>query len=135
MYTPPLAISTLAIILIVIGVLVAIALVLGWLGIRARNRRQAGSWAEHVMEADAALEQARANDRGWHRDVMEAAARGALERQRPGWSYSDLHLVLVDDQPGVAEDRAHFVAVGDAGEEARVVIGRQDGDWVAESVE
>jgi hypothetical protein len=135
MYTPPLAISTLAIILIVIAVLVAVALVLGWLGIRARNRRQAGSWAEHVMEADAALEQARANDRGWHRDVMEAAARGALERQRPGWSYSDLHLVLVDDQPGVAEDRAHFVAVGDAGEEARVVIGRQDGDWVAESVE
>ena len=54
MYTPPLAISTLAIILIVFAVLVAIGLVLGWLGIRARNRRQAGSWAEHVAEADAA---------------------------------------------------------------------------------
>ena len=32
------------------------------------------------------------------------------------------------------EDRAHFVAVGPDGEEARVVLGRQDGDWVAESV-
>jgi hypothetical protein len=134
MYTPPLAISTLAIILIVLGVLVAVALVLGWLGVRARNRRQAGSWAEHVAEADAALEQARASDRGWHRDVMEAAARGALERERPGWPYSHLHLVLVDDKPGVAEDRAHFVAVGEGGDEARVVLGRQDGDWVAESV-
>jgi hypothetical protein len=135
MYTPPLAISTLAIILIVIGVLVALALLLGWLGIRARNRRQARSWGEHVAQADAALEQARALDRGWHRDVMEAAARGALERERPGWSYSGLHLVLVDDKPGVEEDRAHFVAVGESGQEARVILGRQDGDWVAESVE
>ena len=134
MYTPPMAISTLAIILIVIGVLVAIALVLGWLGIRARNRRQASSWAENVAEADAALEQARALDRGWHRDLMEAAARGALERERPGWAYSQLHLVLVDDKPGVAQDRAHFVAVGESGDETRVVLGRHDGDWVAESV-
>jgi hypothetical protein len=135
MYTPPIAISTLAIILIVIGVLVAIALVLGWLGIRARNRRQASSWAEHVMEADAALEQARATDRGWHREVMEAAARGALERERPGWAYSGLHLVLVDDKPGVEEDRAHFMAVGEGGDETRVILGRQDGDWVAETVD
>ncbi len=84
MYTPPLAISTLAIILIVLAVLIAIALLLGLLGIRARNRRQAGSYAEHVAQADSALEQARASDRGWHREVMEGAARGALERERPG---------------------------------------------------
>jgi hypothetical protein len=135
MYTPPLAISTLAIILIVGAVLIAIALVLGLLGIRARDRRQGGSYAKHVAQADAALEQARATDRGWHRDIMEAAARGALERRRPGWSYSGLHLVLVDDKPGVDEDRAHFIAVGEDGEEARVILGRQDGDWVAESVE
>jgi hypothetical protein len=135
MYTPPLAISTLAITLIVLGVLIAIALVLGVLGIRARNRRQASTWAEHVASADAALEQARATDRGWHREVMEGVARGALEQQRPGWSYRDLHLVLVDDKPGVEEDRAHFVAVNEEGDEVRVVLGRQQGDWVAESVE
>ena len=135
MYTPPLAISTLAIILIAVAVLIAIGLFLGWLGIRARNRRQAGSWAEHVADADAALEQARAGDRGWHREIMEAAARGALERERPGWSYDHLHLVLVDDRPGVEEDRAHFMAVGEGGREARVVLGRRDGDWVAESVD
>jgi Flp pilus assembly protein TadB len=135
MYTPPLAVSTLGIILIVLAALVAIALVLGVLGIRARNRSQEGSYAEHVAQADSALEQARALDRGWQRELMEATARGALERERPGWAYSDLHLVLVDDKPGVQEDRAHFVAVGERGEEARVVLGRQDGDWVAESVE
>ena len=135
MYTPPLAISTLAIILIVVGVLIAIALVLGILGIRARDRRQASTWAEHVASADAALEQARAGDRGWQRDLMEGVARGALEQQRPGWGYRNLHLVLVDDRPGMDEDRAHFVAVDDAGAEARVILGRQQGDWVAESVD
>jgi Flp pilus assembly protein TadB len=135
MHTPLLAVSTLGIILIVLAALVAIALLLGLLGIRARNRRQAGSYADNVAQADSALEQARALDRGWQREVMEATARGALERERPGWSYADLHLVLVDDKPGVQEDRAHFVAVGEGGEEARVVLGRQDGDWVAESVE
>jgi Flp pilus assembly protein TadB len=135
MYTPPLAISTLAIILIVVGVLVAIALVLGFLGIRARDRRQANTWAEHVAAGDAALEQARASDRGWQRETMEGVARGALAQQRPDWGYRDLHLVLVDDRPGMDEDRAHFVAVDDAGSEARVILGRRQGDWVAESVE
>jgi hypothetical protein len=135
MYTPPLAISTLAIILIVVGVLVAVALLLGILGIRARNRRQASTWAEHVRTADAALEQARASDRGWHREVMEGVARSAIEQERPGWGYRDLHLVLVDDKPGVEEDRAHFVAVDESGTEARVILGRRQGDWVAESVE
>jgi Flp pilus assembly protein TadB len=135
MYTPPLAISTLAIILIVVGVLIAIALVLGILGIRARNRRQAGTWAKHVAAADSALEQARATDRGWDREVMRDVARGALDQQRPGWGYKNLHLVLVDDQPGVEEDRAHYVAVGEEGEEARVIIGRKQGGWEPESVE
>ena len=135
MYTPPLAISTLAIFLIVGFIVVALALVLGFLGVRARNRSQRGSYAEHVAAADSALEQARASDRGWHRDAMEQAAREALETQRPGWRYSGLHLVLVDDRPGVDEDRAHFMAVGDGGEEARVILGRDADHWHAESVE
>jgi hypothetical protein len=127
--------STLAIILIAIGALILLFLVLGLLGARARDRRRAGSWAQHVAEADSALEQARAADRGWDRSVMETAVRGALEESRPGWSYDDLHLVLVDDRPGTEEDRAHFVAVGDGGEEARVVLERQGDRWSAERVD
>jgi hypothetical protein len=128
------ALSTLAIVLIVLGGIVAIALLLGVLGVRARDRGQAGSWAEHVAAADSALEEARAADKGWHREVMEQAAREALEQSRSGWRYRDLHLVLVDDRPGVSEDRAHFMAVGDDGE-ARVLLRRQDDRWVAERVE
>ena len=127
--------STLAIILIVLGAVILIAIMLGFLGARARDRRQAGSWEESVRAADGALAQAAASDRGWQRDAMEAAARSALEQERSGWPYGALHLVLVDDRPGIDQDRAHFVAVGDGGDEARVVLSRQSGRWVAESVD
>jgi hypothetical protein len=130
----PIALSTLGIILIVLGAVVLIALVLGFLGAAARDRRQAASYEEHVAAADAALEQARATDRGWHREAMEEAARSALAESRPSWQYRDLHLVFVDDRPGVSEDRAHFMAVGDDGE-VRVILARHEDRWVAERVE
>jgi Flp pilus assembly protein TadB len=131
----PLAISTLAIVLIAAGAVIALLLLLGFLGARARDRRQAHSWAQNVAAADGALAQARASDRGWERSVMEQAARSALEQQRPGWAYGPLHLVLVDDRPGIDEDRAHFVAVGDGGDEARVVLSREGDRWSAERVD
>ena len=127
--------STLAIILIALGVVVLIALVLGILGIRARDRRQAPTFEGEVRAADAALAQAAALDRGWHRGTMEDAARAALSESRPEWSYGPLLLVLVDDRPGVEEDRAHFLAVGDSGDETRVVLFRQGDRWVAESID
>jgi Flp pilus assembly protein TadB len=127
--------STLAIVLIVVAAVVLILLVLGFLGARARDRRQAGTWEASVRAADAALAQAAASDRGWQRDVMETAARAALSESRPGWSYGDLHLVLVDDRPGIEEDRAHFVAVAEGGDEARVVLSRQGDRWVAEKID
>jgi hypothetical protein len=130
----PLAVSTLGIVLIAAGVLAILFFIGGILAVRRRDRRQAGVYAQHVAAADSALEQARAADRGWDRDVMEDAARAALAEQHPGWSYDDLHLVLVDDRPGVEEDRAQFVALGDGGE-ARVVLARQGDRWAAERVE
>ena len=41
--------------------------------------------------------------------------------------------MLVEDRPGVEEDRAQFHATGADGE-ARVVLGRHGDRWVAESV-
>jgi len=127
--------SVLAIVLIIVGVTVLFALFLGYLGTRARDRKQAGSWEEHVRSADAALADAAASDRGWQRETMEVAARAALTESRPDWSYGTLHLVLVDDRPGIEEDRAHFVAVAEDGDEARVVLSRQGDRWVAESID
>ena len=127
--------STLAIVLIVISAVVLVFLVLGILGARARDRHQASTWMRRVAEADAALEQARAEDRGWDREAMSVAARSALAESRPGWTFDELLLVLVDDRPGVEEDRAHFVAIHGNDEETRVVLARQGDRWVAESID
>jgi hypothetical protein len=127
--------SSLAIVLIVFGVIVLIAVVLGFLGARARDRQQAAHWEAHVRAADAALADAAAADHGWQRNAMEDAARAALSESRPEWTYGPLHLVLVDDRPGIQEDRAHFVAVGERGDEARVVLSRRGDRWVAESID
>src|SRR2546421_8814837 len=108
-------------------VLVALAglIVLFFLGGLATNRRRerarAGEWEQRLAAADRALEQARASDRGWDRGMMEGAARQALAEHRPGWQPERLELVLVDDRPGVEEDRAHFMA-GAGEEEMRIVL-------------
>jgi hypothetical protein len=128
------ALSTLGIILIVLAVLVVLFFIGGVLGARRRDRQQAGTYDEHVAAADAALQQARASDRGWHREAMEAVARDAIADSRRDWDYTDLHLVLVDDRPGTEEDRAQFVAVGADGE-VRVILAREGDRWVAERVE
>jgi hypothetical protein len=125
--------STLAIVLIVLGVVLVLFFIGGLLAVRARTRRQAATFPEHVRAADEALEQARALDKGWHRETMEAVARAAIAEARPGWTYDDLNLVLVDDRPGTDEDRAHFVAMGAAGH-ARVILARQGDRWVLEEV-
>jgi hypothetical protein len=129
-----LGLSTLGIILIVIGVLVVLFAIGGAIAVVKRSRAQDATFAQHVEAADSALEQARALDRGWHRDTMEEAAKAALAESRPGWTYEDLHLVLVDDRPGVSEDRAHFMAVGSDGG-VRVILAREGDRWVAERVE
>ena len=124
--------SVLGIVAIVVGVLVILFFIGGLLAVRARARREAGTFEEHVRQADEALEQARALDRGWDRETMESAARAAVADARPGWSY-DLHLVLVDDRPGKEEDRAHFVAMG-PDDQVRVILARQGDNWVLERV-
>ena len=118
------------IILIVIGAVLLLLFVGGYVASRRRNT----DWSEHVARADQHLEAARAADKGWEKGLLDLAARQALESQRPGWVYRDLHLVLVDDKPGVEEDKAHFVAVGGEGE-ARVVLARDaSGEWRVDSV-
>jgi hypothetical protein len=94
-----LGVSVLGIVLIVLGVLIVLFLIGGVVAVVVRSRRGAGTYDEHVAAADAMLEQARAADKGWHRDTMEAAAREAIAESRPEWSYEDLHLVFVDDRP------------------------------------
>jgi hypothetical protein len=126
--------STLAVVLIVIGAVVLVLLVGGFVASRRWHSEREPEIDRHIMEADRALEHARANDKGWDRDLLEAAAREAVEGQRPGWAYEELVLVLVDDRPGIEEDRAHFVASGN-GDELRIVLARSDRGWSVEQVQ
>jgi type II secretory pathway pseudopilin PulG len=125
--------SVIAIVLIVIGALLLVFFVGGLLA--ARRRARDPEAAEHIRAADRALEQARANDRGWDRELMAECARAAIGEGRPGYECEAIELVLVDDRPGIAEDRAELVATGPHGP-ARVFLARREGgDWFAERVE
>ena len=126
--------STFAIVLIAIGAVVLALLVGGALGARRRDREREGDYSRRVAEADHALERARALDRGWDRGVMEQAVRRAVTEARPGWTYSELELVLVEDRPGVDQDRAHFVASG-SDDEAKIVLARHGDHWGAELID
>jgi hypothetical protein len=126
--------SALAIVLIVVGVLLVLVFVGGLAAARRREQAQGADYQRHLSEADQALEQARAADKGWDRAVMEAAVQRALQEQRPGFTPDRLDLVLVDDRPGVTEDRAHFVAAaGD--QEVRIVLARGEAGWASESID
>jgi hypothetical protein len=125
--------SVLAIVLIVIAAVLLVVFVGGY--VIAGRRRDRPGWEQRIRQADSALEQARAADRGWDRALIDAAARQALKDQRPGFEPSSLDLVLVDDRPGVEEDRAHLVAAG-PGDSVRLVLARDaTGAWGVERVD
>ena len=125
--------SLVAIIVIVILVILVVFFVGGLLGARRHTDATSQRLSERIAAADQALEAARAADRGWDPVLMEEAARVALERERPDFRYDRLHLVLVDDRPGTAEDRAEMAAVGDQGV-VHVAVTRRGDNWVAEGV-
>lgn len=126
--------STLAIILVAVGGTLTLLFVGGVVYSTRRMRRNRASDTRHIAEADRALERARAADRGWDRGRLDSTARAGLATQRPDASYDELQLVLVDDRPGVAEDRAHLLASSDDGD-VRIVLRRRGDDWEVESLD
>jgi hypothetical protein len=125
-------VSVLAIVLIVLAVVV-VAFVVGG-ALIARRRTEGPGWEQHIRAADQAIEQARAADRGWSRELIDEAARRGLGEHRPGFEPESIELVLVDDRPGVVEDRAHLIALA-ASETVRIVLARDEsGAWEVEQV-
>jgi hypothetical protein len=117
------------VIVLVFVALVAALFVLGTFG-AARHRRTLDTTLHaQLEEANAALAAARAEDRGWERSRLEAAAREAHTRAHPGTSIRELHLIQVVDRPGTEEDQARFRVMDDHGEHD-VLLGRRGDDWV-----
>jgi hypothetical protein len=108
-------VTAVVVVLLVVAAVLLLFFVGGLIGARRHYATGSADWRRHVSEADRALEEARAADRGWDREHLEAAARAALDSEHPDHRYEDLHLVLVDDRPGVEEDRAEMMAAGPGG--------------------
>ena len=127
----PLAITTFEIILLVVIVLIAVMVTGGYI---ASNRRAAGRERKLLAQlqvADEALAQAHAEDKGWDRALMEAAARDAVAERFPGAQVGAMHLVQVVDRPGTDADQAVFRVRTADGDEHHITLGRTDGVWGA----
>jgi hypothetical protein len=120
---------------IVLGVFVALVIILALGGIYARRRQLAATqdrFDANLEQVNRDLAAAHAEDRGWARDGLEAAAREAYAAQR-GAEPDELTLVQIVDRPGTDEDKAVFRVTSGRGDE-RLTLGRAGGAWVFETL-
>jgi hypothetical protein len=116
-------------VVLLILLVVVLGLIAGGLLVNARRyRAQERTLGGAVLAADQALATAHAEDKGWERGRMEAAARDAFAA-RSDDDIQELHLVQVIDRPGTEEDEAVFRVVTASGEQD-VRLGRRDDAWV-----
>ena len=117
--------NALTIILIVFAVLVVAFAIGGYIAINRRREREHAALIAQAEQADQHLAQAHADDKGWERTGLEAAAR-SIYAERHGREPARLMLVQVVDRPGTDEDEAVFHADGD-----ELRLGRRGGEWVS----
>jgi hypothetical protein len=120
---------------IALGVFTALVIVLAAGGAYARRRQLESTRArfeQDLARVNEELAAAHAQDRGWAREGLEAAA-GAVYASERGAHPDELTLVQIVDRPGTDDDKAVFRArAGDR--EERLTLGRRDGEWVLERI-
>jgi hypothetical protein len=114
--------------LIIVLVVLIVLAVGGAIARRAQLARTRPVFDATLEKVNRDLAAAAAQDRGWDRDTLEAAARSFFAAER-GAAPADLALVEVIDRPGTDQDRAVFRA----GDE-HLTLGRHDGEWVGEGI-
>ena len=121
---------------IVLGVIVVLVILLAVGGMIARRRQlesTRGRFDRHLAQVNEELAAAHAADRGWARENLEAAARGAYAAQRDGAEPEQLTLVQIVDPPGTEDDKAVF-RVTAGGRDEHLTLGRRGDDWVFEQL-
>jgi hypothetical protein len=122
-------VSALAIIVIVVVAVLVLLIVGGLIANARRTRAEDPELRATLREADQALALARAEDRGWDRGALEAAAREAFAARSP-IEPRELQLLKVVDRPGTEDDQCVFRVVTDAGSE-EILLVRSGGAWAA----
>jgi len=126
--------STGTLVVLVIVVLILLLAVGGSLAQRRRMARNRPVFESQLDQVNEELALARAEDRGWERATLEAAASDAFARERPqDAARAQLSLVRIVDRPGTDEDKAIFRVDG-IDREAELVLGRRRGEWVLDSL-
>ena len=121
---------------IALGVFLVLVIVLA-VGGSIASRRQLdagrGRFDRHLAQVNEDLAAAHAQDRGWEREGLEAAARAAYASERDGAEPERLMLIQIVDPPGTEEDKAVF-RVSAGGRDEQLTLGRRDGEWVLETL-
>ena len=118
--------------LLIVIVVLAVLAVGGFLARRALTRRTETQFRARLEQANHDLAEAAAEDRGWDRAKLEAAARRIYAEQR-GTEPAELLLTEVLDRPGTEEDFAVFTVEGE-GRRETLALGRRDGEWIHQSL-
>jgi hypothetical protein len=123
-------VSVVAIILLAIAVVLVFLFFIGAFANSRHRARTASTVRERAQAADRDLAAAEAKDRGWNRDVLEAAVRDAWSRREGAPPIDEIALLAVIDPPGTDSDRAEFLVT--AGETAAEIRLARTGDAWAE---
>lgn len=126
---PPLAVSTLGIVLLVLAVLIVVLAAGGYVAMTRRTQAREGALHSELAQAERELAQAHALDKGWDRATLEAAARAVVAERFGDGATGELQLVQVIDRPGVEADQAVFRYESADGQEHRITLGRSGGVW------
>jgi hypothetical protein len=123
-------VTVLAIILLAIAVVFVFLFFIGAFANSRHRARTRNTVRERAQAADRDLAAAEAKDRGWNRDVLEAAIRDAWARREGAPPIDEITLLAVIDPPGTDSDRAEFLIT--AGETAAEIRLARTGDAWAE---
>jgi hypothetical protein len=123
------AVSALGIVLLVILAVIVILVAGGYVAATRRAMMGEVALRRELEEAEQALAQAHALDKGWDRDTLADAARAAAEERFGDATVGVPLLVQVLDRPGTDADQAIFHVRTADGEEHRMTLGRRGGEW------
>ncbi len=124
-----LALSTLGLILIIVLVVVLVLATGGYVAATRLAKGRESALQGELAQAEDALAQAHALDKGWDRAMLEAAAAAAAAERVGAGAVGKPQRVQVIDQPGIAADQAIFRFESPDGGEHRITLGRAGGEW------